>query len=520
MKKLIIICFLTASHLISAPSSVSFYSVSISLSQDTLHRTIEIRGTQGSDRLLSRITRGFNPETQSITLEKAVFGFPEGDSGPIPSWATDTLSGSGGWHLALVTAFPALREGMEIDYRISLSDWSGNWERGIWAVLSPSVKGIRPDTCRFTVTGDMLEELSWHGAGYHIEESGDMLEFTATDSSDLLIISPFRTFRELDEFMMQEIAVILDSTYPPDLREAALQATSAGAYQYAQAERARSLLCNSIYPSSMVQGEEIYSVHSLQEILDLRRGTALEIALVFTAMCRELGMEADIIPAGSIDYGIPVPEGWNRFLVRLVSNEGDSWFMEPSAYLASASYIYRPDTLYIIENCSIRTMPPNTPEENGVLEYWSINPSEGTFSLEITCSGWYDMMLRRRFAGLSSAEAILSLSQWSWLSGRTIIPDSLASSDPFDLGTEMTLTAHGQLWMPVENKSFIEYLPLFDWMKPECIPAYAARMWKLSGIENVYPQNYQSVEIRDDAVILTDTSGVSNPFPVVFQFSE
>jgi len=520
MKILIITCILAASHVTSAPSTVSFYSVSISLQRDTLHRTIKIRGIQGSDRLLSRLTRGFNPETQLISLERAVFGFPEGDSGPIPEWAVDTLTGSGGWQLALVTAFPALREGMTIDYRIVISDYSGNWESGIWAVLSPSFKGIRPDTSRFTVSGDMLEDLFWHGTGYDILEAGEKVVFTATDSSGLLVISPFRTFGELGDFMMQETSVILDSSYPLDLREAALQATSAGAYQYAQSARARSLLCNSINPSSIVNGREVHSVHSLQEILDLRRGTALEITLVFAAMCRELGMQADIIPASSIDYGIPVPEGWNRFLVRLTSEDGESWLMEPSAYLTSASYINRPDTLYVIENCSIRTMAPNTPEENRLMEDWSINPFEGTFNLVIECSGWYDMMLRRRVAGLSREELILTISEWTWLSGRTVIPDSLTLSDPFDLGTNMKLLVYGKMWNPVEGSSFAEYLPLFCWGKPETVPDEIIRTWKLSGIENIYYSGYLNMEILYDAIILTDTSGIENPFPIMFESAE
>ena len=520
MNKLIIICILAVSYSASAPSKVSFYSVSLSLSQDTLFKTIEIRGMQGSDHLLSRITRGFNPETQSVSIEKAVFGLPEGDSGPIPSWATDTLTGSGGWQLALVTAFPALREGMIIDYRITVTDWSGNWECGIWALLSPSVKGICPDTSRFTISGDMLEDISWRGTGYDVMESDNSIEFTASDSSGLLVISPLRSFEELEDFMLQEAETVLDSSYPPDLREAALQATSAGAYQYAQSQRARSLICNSINPSPRVSGGDVYSVRSLQEILDHRRGTALETAVLFAAMCRELGMEADIIPSGSTDHGIPVPAGWNRFLVRLVSSEGDIWFMEPSAYLTSASYIYRPDTLYIIEDGSLRTMPPNTPGENDVLEYWMIDPGSGTFNLEITCSGLYDMMLRRRFAGLSSEELILSLSQWSWLSGRTIIPDSITLSDPFDLSIIMKLSVHGKLWMPAANPAAAEYLPLFDWGQTEYLPVSITRKWKLSRVDTLYCPAHTCVDILEDAVIVTDTSGISVPFPVVFGFSE
>lgn len=522
MKKqlLIIICLISVSPVISAPSTVSFYSVSISLQEDTLRRVIDIRGIQGSDRLLSRITRGFNPETQSVLLERAVFGVPEGETGPIPEWAVDTLSGNGGWQLALVTAFPALREGMTIDYRIAVTDWSGNWENGVWAVLSPSVKGIRPDTCRFSVSGDMVDKLNWQGRGYEISQRDETIEFTATDSSGILVISPFSTYDELSNFVLAEAIAVLDSSYPLDLREAALQATSAGADQYAQAVRARSLLCNSFNPYSAVQGRDVSAVQSLQEILDQRRGTELEIALVFAAMCRELGIEADIIPASGIDYGIPVPSGWNRFLVKLESEDVEGWLMEPSAFLTSASYIYRPDTLYIIENGNLRTMPPNEPGENRSSEEWYIDCADGTFSLEMECTGWYDIMLRRMLAGLSSEEMLLTLSEWSWLSGRTIVPDSLSVSDPFDLGTNMTLSVYGKLWSPIDNSAAAEYLPVFDWSKPENLPDETARTWILSGIESIHTSGSPILEILDYAVILTDTSGINRPLPMFFEVAE
>ncbi len=516
----IIICLIMASPVMSAPSTVSFYSVSISLQRDTLHRVIDIRGIQGSDRLLSRITHGYNPETQSISLERAVFGIPGGETGPVPEWAVDTLTGTGGWQIALVTAFPALREGMSMDYSVDISDRSGNWEEGAWAVLEPSVKGIRPDTCRFSVSGDMLEKLNWQGEGYEISRRGETIEFTATDSSGVLVISPFSAYSELSDFLLREAIVILDSSYPPDLREAALQATSAGADQYAQTARARSLLCNSFKPYSVVQGSNVNTLQSLQEILDQRRGTALEIALVFAAMCRELGMEAVIIPASSIDYGIPVPAGWNRFLVKLKSEDGEEWFMEPSAYLTSASYICRPDTLYIIENGNLRTMPPNESGENRSSEEWHINCRNGTFSLEMECAGWYDMILRRMLAGLSREEMLLTLSEWSWQSGRTIVPDSITVSDPFDLTVNMVLSVYGRLWIPIDHSLTTEYLPVFDWSKPENITGETVRTWNLSEIKNVYSSLSPVIEILDDAVILTDTSGINRPLPMFFEVTE
>ncbi len=515
-----LLCFLAVTPARTTVSTVSFYSVSLLLQQDTLRKIIEIRGIQGNDRQLSRITRCFNPETQSITLERAVFGFPDGESGPVPEWSVDTLSGSGGWPLSLVTAFPALREGMTMEYRVEITDWSENWREGAWGVFSPSVKGLRPDTCKFSVTGDLIENLHWNGTGYRVSRDSGKVEFIATDSAGVLVISPFSTYTELENFILGKISPALESEYPPDLREAALQSTSAGADEYAQSVRAKSLLCNSINRTAAVPGININTVHSIQEILDRRRGTALEISLVFAAMCRELGMQADILPASDTDYGIPVPTGWNRYLVRLESKDGHEWIMEPSANLTSASYIYRPDTLYVIENGNIQVMPPNDSMESRNIEEWYINSEEGTFTMKMNCTGWYDMMLRRKLAGLSMERTLLSLSEWSWLSGRTIVPDSCSLSDPFDLGTNMSLSVIGTLWITTDNSITAEYLPAFNWSKPEDLQSISIRKWFLAGIRNACSPNFPLIDIIDDTVVITDTSGTPGPIPVFIGVTE
>jgi len=517
---LFIICLLFPLQVISAPSAVSFYSVSISLERDTLEKIIEIRGVQGSDRLLSRIIRGFNPETQQVSLDRAVFGFPGGETGPVPEWAVDTLTGAGEWPLALVTAFPALQEGMSIDYRITVSDWSGNWRRGVWMILSPSVKGLSPDTCIFSFTGDMIDELKWQGTGYEIENRYEELEFTAGDSSGMLVISPFSDYGDLEEFLLWEASDILDSTYPPDLREAALQATSAGADEFAQSARARTLLCNSMNWIPNESGSDVTGFNTLQQILDRRRGTSLEIALVYAAMCRELGMSADILPASEIDYGIPIPAGWNRFLVKLSTDDSAEWLMEPSAFLTPASYIHRPDTLYCIDNGAMRALPPIESSENRIVERWSINCTDGTFNLEIDCSGWYDMKLRRILAGLSPEKTLLALSQWSWLSGRNFNPDSFAASDPYDLHTAMRISVFGKLWIPAVNSISAEYLPVLDWSQPQDMPDIPSRTWTLSGAERVFSTGSVITEIIDDTVILYDTSGIEDPLPIVFEVAD
>jgi hypothetical protein len=517
MKAFIILCMLLISSVFALPSSVSFYSVAISLQQDTLFKVIEIRGRQGSDRLLSRITHGFNPETQSITLERALFSGGGLDFGPVPEWAVDTLSGSGNWPLSLVTAFPALREGMVIDYSISIKDWSGNWEFGPWAVFSPFVKGIYPDTCRFSVSCDMLQDIQYYAPGYDISRSREILEFTATDTSSFLIVSPFSDFEEVEDFLLKETAVILDSGFPPDLREAALQATSAGADGYSQSLLARTLLCNSIIPAPMIPGTSVSFARGLQEILDTRTGTPLEMAMVYAAMCIELGMNAEIVPAGSRDCSIAVPDGWDRYLVRIGSGDGFEWYMEPSAFLTGASFIYRPDTLFLLEDGDRSFLLPNDPFENSLSEQWYIDPAEGTFNLSISCNGIYDMLLRRRFAGLSREEKILTVSEWAWLSGRVLSPDSISISDPYDLGSDMSFSVQGTLWLPPEEPVFAFYLPLLRWGEVDSIPDRVCREWAVSSVRSFTAPDPLILEIIDDTAYITDTSGVLSVLPAFLE---
>jgi len=517
MKRLAALCLLSVSTTLALQSSVSCYSVSITLHQDTLFKVIEIRGHQGSDRLLSRMTHGFNPETQSIILDRALFSSGGPGFGPVPEWAVDTLSGSGTWPLSLVTAFPALREGMAIDYRVSITDWSGNWEHGAWAVFSPFVKGIYPDTCRFSVSGDGVQDLQWHAPGYDISRSHGNLEFTSTDSSDILIVSPFMDFETLEDFLLKESTVFLTSSFPPDLREAALQATTAGADEYAQSVLSRTLLCNSISPAPSVSGADVFLTRGLQEILDTRRATPLEMALVYAAMCTELGMDAEIIPAGTTGYRIPVPVGWDRYLVRLASGNAFEWYMEPSAFLTRASYIYRPDTLYLLEDGNVRPMPPNGPEENILREEWYIDPAEGTFMLVIACDGIYDMLMRRRFAGLSQEEKIIAVSEWSWLSGRVLLPDSVSISDPYDLASDMSLSLFGTIWLPPVESHFALYLPVLNWGEVDSISDSVTRRWTLSDTRNFISPHPLIMEILDSAVTLTDTSDLFSVVPAFLE---
>ena len=492
-------------------SSVEFYSVSISMSGDTLHKTVSFRGTQGSDRILSRIARGFDPQFQTVHLERAAFGPSPGDCRDVPEWAVDTLGSAGTWPRTLVVAFPALAPGMSVEYEVSISDWSENWRHGPWAVLYPQMKGIRPDTCQFTVIYDDPDELSWSAEGYRMDENGNSFTFQALDSAGVLAFSPFGSYRRLRDFLLAGADSILNSQYPPDLREAALQATSAGALHPAQALRARTLLCNSIAPSNAGAENGLTRVRPIQDVLDSRSANPLETAVVFAAMCRSLGMETSILPASETPLPVPVPGHWDRYLVEIVSDQGDAFTVEPSSYLAEAQFIFRPDTLYVIGNGKLEAMEPNPPSENVLSEEWTLDLNTGQFSLELDCSGWFDMDLRRRTAGLSREEVILHLAQWSWLSGRTIVPDSAVHSDPFTLDSPMRAQVTGSAWEEAERGELYRLLPVLNWDIPWGVEVSVSRTWRVEGSSEASADRRLSVDVTEEGVIIEDDTTVSKP---------
>ncbi|MBD3279016.1 MAG: hypothetical protein GF388_12010 [Candidatus Aegiribacteria sp.] len=500
-----------ASFAPAAPSSVEFYSVSISMSGDTLQKTVRFRGTQGDDRVLSRIARGFDPEVQNVQIVRAAFGSSPDECRDVPDWAVDTLGSTGTWPRTLVVAFPALNPGMSVEYEVRISDWSENWRQGPWAVLSPRLKGIRPDTCQFTITFDDLDELNWSGRGYTVDEHGNTVTFLASDSAGTVAISPFGSYLGLMNFLLSDADSILSLPYPPDLREAALQATSAGALQKAQALRTRTLLCNSIAPSDDMTGNGLEHVRPIQDILDSRSANPLETAMVFTAICRSLGMEASILPASETRMPVPVPQQWDRFLVEIVTDQGDIFTLEPSSYLAEAQFVYRPDTLYVIRNGLIETMQPNTPSENLLFEEWTLDLETGLFRLELECSGWFDMNLRRRTAGLSDEEVVLRFAQWSWLSGRTLVPDSVVLSDPFRLDEPAWAQVLGSAWEKAGSGENCRLLPVLVWSVPSGVEVSVSRTWIIEGCTEASAADCLSVDIADEGIIIEYDGRISKP---------
>ncbi len=494
-------------------SVISLRSLELTLSGDTLETIIEVRGVQGEDRLLSRMVQAFDPSYQSLELEEALFGLPGSDMGPVPEWAVDTLTGVDGMPLSLVIAWPALREGMEISYRIRLLDWGGLWSRGPWAVIPPQMRNLTPEWTSIAFRGDVPRYYQWQGDCYELESSWRGLEFTSESPADTLWFTSFMTWEELEQAITSSTDSILALPFPPDLREAALQTTVAGSDPWMQLRLARSLICNSmelkISPSG---GEGQFDIRNLQEVLDTRRATSLEHALLLAAMSEELGLQASILPASNTRPALPVPYGWERYLVRIrYENSGSSWLLEPSAYLAPAFYIHRPDTLYVLDNGDILTLRPAGAEENMLRENWILDPSDGSFSLSVDCRGWFDMTLRRMSAGMTPSELILIVSQWTWRSGRQAAPEAVAVTDPYDLAAHAGLEASGIWSYGGSIGPRVEMLPILNWDMPDAMGADIARTWTILGSVITGSGVGLAASYSDGMTILTMEGSCSTP---------
>ena len=502
-------------------SSITLRSLEITLLGDTLETIIEVSGVQGNDRLLGRMVQGFDPAYQSLELLEAEFGLSGSSMGPVPDWAVDTLSGSGVWPLSLVVAWPALREGMEVRYRLRLLDWGGTWSMGPWVVVPPEMRGITPDFTSVVIRGDIPSDHLWEGECYTARRSGGGLEFTSATPSDTLWFTPFRTWGDLEDLLVSQTSPFLSGAFPPDLREAALLTTVAGTDPWMQQRLARSLICNSMELMSGPSEGGPLNVRSLQEILDSRRGTALEHALLYAAICRELGLEAVILPATGRRPALPVPSGWDRFLVRTREpGENGSLLVEPSAYLSSAFYIHRPDTLFVLDEGELLTLRPTGVEENMLREEWDLDPAGGGFDLSVDCRGWFDMTLRRMTAGRSPAELLLIVSSWTWRSGRQAAPGSVTVTDPYDLGMNAGLMASGT-WCSEGGGSYrVELLPILHWDMPETMGADIVRTWRIPGRAVPDPAEGLSAEYRDGTTVLTLSGSCSRPPAVLLGTTE
>jgi len=488
------------------------YEVLMTMEDDTLITVINVNGLEGNDGVFLRNRFNFDPEFQSLRLNGTWFGYPDQQLRDIPGWAVDTLSGSGGYPLSLVIAFPGLMPGMEVGYSLEIRDWSPMWQKGPWLLFLPE---DYPDMESFSVEIiDSPEELFIHGEGYSESRTGNALTVTAAHPEDALWISPFDSWSLLAEFILSDADSVSSLPRPPDLRSAAIEAAAAGAELLMAVNRARTLLTESFVVLDSPPGWSAFTVRDIQTILDTRQATPLEMAVVMTSICRELGLCAEIVAAADLFPPVPIPVGWNRFLVRVEGREGRSLLIEPSAQLSPSDYVYAPDTLYMLSIPSGRLLEraPNSAYENMCRETWTLNPSERSFSLDLDCRGYYDMFFRRRFGGLTVRELPAALSVWIWRSGSILIPDTVIVSDLFDLGEPVRVHVTGSLPSPETGAPLFIRSPGLTWNEPAEMAHDVTRTWTTGDILS-HPAD-MGLHFESDAglSILVDSSGVMETF--------
>jgi len=488
------------------------YEVLMTMEDDTLVTVINVKGLEGNDGLFLRNRFNFDPEFQSLKLNETWFGYPDQQLRDIPGWAVDTLSGSNGYPLSLVIAFPGLMAGMELGYSLEIRDWSPIWQKGPWLLFLP---GDYPDMESFSVEIiDSPEELFASGEGYSVSRTGNGLSVTAAHPEETLWISPFDSWSLLAEFILSDADSVSSLPAPPDLRSATIEAAAAGADPLMAVNRARTLLTESFIVLDSPPGWSAFTTRDVQVILDTRHATPLEMAIVMTSICRELGLSTEIIAATDLLPPVPIPAGWNRFLVRVEGREGRSLLIEPSAQLSPSNYVYTPDTLYMLSISSGRLLEraPNSAYENMCRETWTLNPSERSFSLDLDCRGYYDMFFRRRFGGLAVRELPAALSVWIWRSGNILIPDTVIVSDLFDLGEPVRVHATGSLPSPETGTPLFISSPGLTWNEPAEMAYDVTRIWTTGDILS-YPADTGLHFFSDvGRSTLVDSSGIMETF--------
>jgi hypothetical protein len=409
-------------------------------------------------------------------------------------------------------------EGMEFTYRLETRDWSPWFASGPWILFDPAALP-EIDLVSVRVEGDD-RSLDHSGDGYTctVPREGNVLAEAEIPRAPLWV-APSSTWTELADMLLAGADSVLSGVIPPDIRGAVIEAAAAGADPFMAAERARTLLTESFIVADHPPGWQVFRVSGLQDILDRRTATPLEMAVLMAVIGRELGLEAEILPVSSRDPVLPVPAGWDRFLVRLTGDSGRTLVTEPSARLVQSGYVHAPDTLYLLSRREGRvlTRPPGGPMENMCRERWTIDPVNGVFTLELDCRGYYDMVLRRKLAGLGEDELPAALSAWIWRGGVVLVPDSVSVSDFYDLSEPATLLASGVVDCSSPGTGYFTRTPSIPWEVPPGTGTDMVRSWSLPGSAISPEIDGLGTERNGYGTVFTDSAGAAAPFLVMLE---
>ena len=449
---MILTSILLIAGILGSPSRYTSVDVEIEWNGSVKETTVSYRAVAGDDGRFLRVTRDFDPEYMELEVLNSTYGFP-GLPRDVPEWAVDTLTGSEGWPLALVIAFPGLRPGMTMDWTFRIRDSGLLTESGLFYTY---IAGEEPDT--ITVSCPDVENLTAGFSGFTESTSRNRRTYSSINQNyKELWLSTASDWGEVQDILLESSRISAMET-PPDLREAAIEAGAAGALPRMRVSRGRVLITESLQLLPFPGGDAGFAVRSLQEILDSRRATPIEAATLLSAMCRVMSIDAPVVPATDILPLVPSPLGFYRSFI-LVDGELE----EPSEYLSPAGWVDAPDTLWLLlPGGVLGEMPPHEESDQGA-ETWDISPSEGTFTLTIQTEGGFDRELRRKLAGMSSEDVLLNISEWFRSSGIYFYPQNVQLSDLFDLTEPAWIIVSGII--PRAEEAWIETAPSLNWSR-------------------------------------------------------
>lgn len=442
---------------------------------DTLVRTIAVAAEYRGEESLERVGQPYDPSLQSVRLLEARTRSGEGEWRPVPEWARERVDGTGGYPMSLQLAFTGLHPGDSLRWTLEHREWGPRASGGPWLVLPPPEAMDSVEV----VLDHSPPGVRWSGAGWERGGHGDGLRLVSgAEGRDTLWVSTIGSWRRLGELMLAGVPELPADSLPPDLREAALQASAAGADPWSQLCLARTLLTESFAIRDLASPPAAWRVRSIQRILDSRRATHLELAVVLSAMCSVLGMEAEILPASGFRPVLPVPAGWDRFLLRVCRGRR-SWTVDPAATLAQADHVPDRERLWTLRmEADTVAGPPGAPSTASLCrERWRLQPDSGRFVLTLYCRGDYDAVLRRRMAGLQGREDEAAFSLWLWQSGSTCVADSVETDESlFRLERPVEVVVRGRLGYSARTV----VLPELDW-NLDGASGQIRRSWTLPG---------------------------------------
>ncbi len=437
---------------IALPSRYTSVDVEINWDGVVKETTVSYSAIAGDDGRFLRVTRDFDPEYMEIEVIHSTYGFP-GQPRDVPEWAVDTLTGSEGWPLAIVVAFPGLRPGMTMEWSFRVREAGVMSGSGLFYTY---IAGSEPDT--IIVSCPDVDDLAVGSVGFTETAGRNRRVFTSVNEEyKELWLSTASNWGEVQDILLEPSRISSLET-PPDLREAAIEAGAAGALPRMRVSRGRVLITESLQLLPFPGGDAGFAVRSLQEILDSRRATPIEAATLLSAMCRVMSIEAPVIPATDILPLVPSPLGFYRSFI-LVDGELE----EPSEYLSPAGWVDAEDTLWLLlPGGVLAEMPPLMESDTG-LEIWDISPSDGEFTLTIQTVGGFDRELRRKLAGMNNEEILLTVADWFLVSSIYYYPQSVQLSDLFDLTEDAWIIVEGII--PPAGEQWIETAPSLNWSR-------------------------------------------------------